>query len=289
MKKKNYAQKKAEQFIQAALNMLVRLYQKCLLFKEYAQLSEARFIEFVTGNSEFEEMRLDARETGRMFALIILVILTAIIDYVLTYQAFDILCSTVGLHEVMKVIGPVILVLLEIFISYSMFTAMYRRGSAYGMSWFDRVLPYSVILIIIGLSLGVILYSMLNLADLPGYSMWTIIIQIVLLIASILLHICIIKNAVDIGEMFTFQQYRLKRNVLSARKQRDQKRLNKEKGRFLAQTRGTVRNIYEFQGEFPNSSVDFTISLPTEVVNAIVVIMGKDVFRDNNNQSQIPD
>lgn len=289
MANKRYAQKKAEQFIDSATKKLINIYQNAVTWSEKMNASAKEFLDFTTNNGEFEELRGDSRERSRMIMMMWLLLFSIFIDFMLAYHALDILCSTTGLPNIIKYLAPVTLVFLEVFISYFSFTGMYKRGrnSANALA---RILPFAVLIIMAGFSISVIAYLLLNFGSTPIFSILTIIVQVILFIASTLLHLLIIKNSVEIGEMFAFGQYLIKRRKLFNRKEEDQNGYDTAKNNFMQECGMLEKDIYEFNTDFPDNTVDFTVGVPDEVVKATNRVMGRDIFRNINIvHAQIPD
>lgn len=281
MANRRYAQKKVEQYIRSGCEKLVKIYQNGVAWGERLKVSLKEFLDLITSNEEFEGLRADSRLRSRMKMMIGLLIFSIFIDSFLTYHALDILCSTIGLPEIVKYVTPVILVFLEVFISYFSFTGSDKRVSKI-VKLIKRLLPFTVLLIMVGFSISVIAYLLVNFGSAPVFSIMTIIVQVVLFLASALLHILIITNSVEIGEMFAFGQYLLKRKKLQNRKDRDQNGHDNAKDIFTQECGMIEKDIYEFNTDFPDNTVDFTVGIPEDVVKAANRVMGRDIFRNPN-------
>jgi hypothetical protein len=235
-----------------------------------------------TNNPDYTEIIEDRRENMKMYWRVLIIFLSIGVDFLLSFQAMTILCEEFSLPEILKFIVPAFLIAVEIGISY--FQILNQRIGEHS-SWLVRNAQYLVLLILTGLTILVIIFSiqMYNTSSdgmsFLAYLAGTVLLQTALLVASIMLHLWLIRNAEAIAETLAYFHYKIDRNNL-VRKINRLERKNKKKyvHAFAAGAYKLVQKIEFFKQEYPGANINFTKTMPASLATAINQVMGKDVF-----------
>jgi hypothetical protein len=283
MKNESLSATKAKRILQNLVNELLNLF---LLFK--ARIDELLKLrdkskQLDENNTEYYEFLHDMRENTKMNLKFILIIFSFLVDFFLLYGALEILCNQFGWPQLLKFLIPVILIVLEIFISYfSILQSRDEENPSLGKN-----LQYFVLPILIGFSLLAIFYQIQSYNEavdgmsLISYMSFSLIIQIVLLIASIMLHLWLIKYAEEITEAIAYWQYKVKRAIIT-HKIESIERMNASKylPLFTKLAHKYVKDIDTFKRNYPDVYLNFSKAMPQELIDAINRIMGKTVIAE---------
>ncbi len=235
-----------------------------------------------TNNPDYSEIIEDKRENMKMYWRLLIIFLSIGVDFLLSFQAMTILCDEFSLPEILKFIVPGFLIAVEIGISY--FQILNQRTGEHS-SWLVRNAQYLVLLILAGLTILVIVFSiqMYNTSSdgmsFLAYLVGTLLLQIALLIASMMLHLWLIRNAEAIAETLAYFHYKIDRNNLVRKINRlERKNKNKYMHPFTKDAYKLVQTIEHFKQEYPGSNIDFNKTMPANLATAINQVMGKNVF-----------
>lgn len=283
MKNESLAVTKAKRVLQNLVNELLHLF---LLFKvRIDELSKLRdkLNKHDENNVEYYEFLHDTRENTKMNLKFILIIFSFFVDFFLLYGALNILCDKFGWPELLKFIIPVILIVLEIFISYfSILQSRDEENPSLGKN-----LQYFVLPILIGFSMLAIFYQIQSYNEaidgmsLINYISFNLIIQIVLLVSSIMLHLWLIKYAEEITEAIAYWQYKAKRAILTHKIESiERANASKHLPRFTKLIHKYVMDTDKFKRNYPDVYLNFEKAMPQELIDAINRIMGKTVIAE---------
>jgi hypothetical protein len=287
--KESYETKKARSIIHRMIEKVIDLFAACRRTNdELETMKEAqRLLHKV--NSDYAIAVEDKRQYWNAVLLIVLVIFVIPCDAIITYQAMSIAVEVFGIPSICKHIAPVILVGIEILISY--FQILNRRAQQED-SILIRFLEYIVILILIALSILTVMYSIASYTpamDALGHSAFivgTIAMQIALLIASLCLHIFLIKNAERITDGIIFLQY-CKNHLRVARyvTELEWSQRHKNFPAFTKHSQQLILHLFEFNAKYPDQPIDVLILIPHDVLRAMNVAMGRNIFNIDNEKS----
>jgi hypothetical protein len=236
-------------------------------------------------NGDFAGQLHDRRETMNMWWRIGLCILSIFIDFMLCYESMQILCSKFGWPSELKYVVPIFLILTEIGIAH--FQAIHKRNGVHA-GWLASNVQYLVLAILVALAILTIVYSIsaynpaIDNMSFLSYCVGVILFQGILLIASIMLHVWLIKNAEEIADAIAFLSYKMQQGS-TARKCNE---LNKsiataDKSEFVSKSQQLVQKVKEYERMFTENPVDFSTTMPTRLIEAVNSVMGKEVFTSN--------
>jgi len=235
-----------------------------------------------TGNSDYAGINGDKRENIKIWWRMLIIVLSIGVDFLLTYQAIAILNTWFNFPRILQFLVPVFLIVVELGISY--FQILNQRNGEHS-SWFVRKAPYLVIIILLGLTILVIVYSVQSYnvstdkMSFGAFVISTLLFQIILFIASLLLHIWLIKNSEDIVEAFAHLHYKIVRyGIINKISQLDTQIKKNHMQRFSVDTHTLIQKIEFFRRDYPNRSVDFSKTMPADLISAVNLVMGKRVF-----------
>ncbi|MBK6484083.1 MAG: hypothetical protein IPG01_13365 [Chitinophagaceae bacterium] len=293
MSKFNHSANIAQQTIFRLVEKLLNLFTMCKsLNEEIAALKEKLSVLDQT-NPDFFEILEDRRESTKMSWRFIIIFLSMCIDFFLLYNGMTILCHQFGWPVILKILIPAFLIVTEIGISY--FSIIQNR-SGEGSSWIIRNLQYFVLVILVALTFLVILYSAQEYSEtVDGVSFLTfftgtVIIQISLLVASLMLHLWLIRNGEAIAEIFAYMRYRIDRRKLAGRiDQVERENRDKNLPDFTKDTHSLVQKIEAFRRDFPMIKIDFERTIPADLIRAINRVMGKAFLESgsSNNSDKV--
>lgn len=282
MKQIKHSTSTAEQTIIRLIEALLHLFTVCKSRNEEITKLKADRDSLDENNPDFHEIVEDRRENNKMNWRIVIMCLSICVDFFLLYNAMTILCEQFGLPGFLKIIVPAFLIIVEVGVSY--FSAIQQR-SGEPSSWLSRNLQYFVLLILIGFSVLVIMYSIQGYnAALDGMSFQsfltgTIVLQVALLISSIMLHIWLIKNAEAIAETFAYFRYKSDRKKLTQKIDRMEKENSKKYlPDFTKRTHNLIQNIESFKRSHPDANPNFERAMPADLMRGMNQVMGKQVF-----------
>lgn len=255
---------------------------------ESIQSLRLRRDELDESNQDYAEIREDKLENTKMLWRLLILLLSIAIDFVLLLQATTILCEQFGLPRFLKLVIPLLLIIAEIGISY--FQVLQKRSGDSG-HWAARNAQYFVILILIGFSLMVTIFSIesynaaVNGMSFAAYLTGVITLQVILLTASIMLHIWLIKNAESIAEVFAFLHYKHSWDRLTKCIDRlEQRNKKKDMPEFTSDTCKLAHAIEQFRERNPQSSPKFDKHFPEDLIKAMNMVMGRSVFGIGSNR-----
>jgi hypothetical protein len=286
---KNYTQKNAKlrifRMIESLLGLLLfrgSIIQKLVELKKDLEVLKEN-------NREFHEALKDKRENSNFTSRLIIIIIGVGIDVLLSYQAMVILCFEYNWPTLLKYLIPIVLVVVEIGVSYFQFI---RQRIGERASWLIRNLQYFVLLILLALSVLAVQYSaqMYNPAidtiSFISYFSMVIIFQAILFISSLMLHLWMIRNSEQIMDAIAFFLYQYAHKKITGKIEtlelKDTKKYNPM---FTQDAQHLVQSVEDFNFEYPNSGINFKQSIPTDLINAINTVMGKIVFTVTNESN----
>jgi uncharacterized membrane protein len=281
MKKETIHSTKARHAIQTIGNELLDLFLLCKSRNDELLKLKTEISTLDEENAEYHTMLHDARENMKMIFIFIVLILSFAVDFFLLYTGLDILSKQFGISSVFKFIVPIILIIIEVGISY--FTTLQSREE--DNSSLAKKLQYFVLLILVGFTLIVIFFhaqsynAQIDKVSFFKFMTLTVIIQILLLISSLMLHLWLIRNAEDITEAIAYLRYKQKRTFLEKRKLKiENENSNIYHPRFTRLTHKFIKTINAFKRMYPDSNIDFSAELPQELIDGINLVMGKKVI-----------
>lgn len=276
--------KKAIIIIQKLIKELLKVFLFCK--SKIQELSKLRndLETLDKDNPEYREILKNQRENTKMIMLLVVLILSFFVDFLLLQEALIILCDQFGWSAYIKFIIPIFLIILEVAISYFAILES-RNEDEDNQSTIGRNLQYLLIPILVGFSLISLFYhlqsynSEIDGASLLTYMSFNVIIQIGLLITSIMLHIWLIRNSEEIAEAISYFRYHSKRKKLSA----EIDKLEKSNSEihyplFTTLAKKFVKKVDDFERRFPEMKMNFTKSMPQELIDGINQIMGRKVI-----------
>ena len=146
-------------------------------------------------------------------------------------------------------------------------------------------LQYFVIAILVALSYFAVKYTLEGYNPLiDGASFWnfltsTFLIQFLLLVASIMLHVWLIRHAEEIAEMFAFFKYKSDRWALTKKiEQYEQESIKRYLPEFTQRTHKLAQSINTFKSDHPDVKVNFEEFMSNDLMNAMNTVMGRKVF-----------
>lgn len=286
---KNYTQRKAESSIQRLIDELIDIFSSGKRQMELLAILKGELHDLDEQNPDFANLRLDFTHRGRIFWIIIILLIGWGFDYMLLYTAITILISITALPKYLQYLVPPLFILLEIGVSY---LSRYRKFDTFKQVKRYKWLPYFMLFILIGMSAMVITYALNNYDKaVDGDSMWsyalgTMTSQMFFLIGSIIFHVFIIRNSEEIAEMIAFLLFVLKRASLVRAIAAAELKMQNNVNAFLLETRAVAEQIKDFVRDFPRAGTVFADSIPGDLQKAMDVVMGRKVFtRDDSDVS----
>jgi hypothetical protein len=279
MIKERYITSKSRLVIQSLVKELLDLF---LLFKsrndELIRLrSQLKTLD--ANNPEYFEILHDRRENNKMNFRFVILILSFLVDFFLLNTALEILCFQFGWPKFLKFVVPVVLIILEIGISY--FSALQSRDEGSSTKLWKK-LQYLILPMLVGFSLLAIFYNAQGYnEEIDGISFisfmaFDVIIQAILLISSIMLHLWLIRNSEEIAEAIAYVRYRLARaKIVRAIEQIEKSNTSKYMPAFTRLTHEYVRKTGEFIKNYPEEYSDFSTAIPQELILGMNQVMGK--------------
>jgi hypothetical protein len=282
MESLSYSAKKQYHFITKMIAKASDLYMRGNVQKQAGAKHTEKLIMLDKSNEEFKKLLGDFRENLRMFLLIVSALGTIVIDYLLLYNVMTILCEQSHLHWLFKIMVPAMLIVMEITISYF---SIVRQWNEEPDTWIDRSLKYFVIVLLIVLSAVVILYDVRGYTpETDGSSFLSFIIdscvtQILLLIASVIMHLWIVKDAEGIATSIAFFSYRAKRQRVVNKIADMEAAVQDTYGPALVQiVYRLVKAMEDFKRNYPGADVHFEKLIPLDLQLVINAIMGRAVL-----------
>ena len=273
--------------IYEGINYLVKLLVKSnQIEKVYkAVKEELRILD--EANAAFFQILQDHRESLVMLFLVVLPLAAIIVDSLLVFESLTILVPIIS--EFFKLCIAAVLVTVEIAISYFVISKL--RNSSFP-STLTKMLPYAIILLLVAFSLVSIFTSVqgyntkLDNRSLGSYIIGPVLFQIVLLIPSIMLHLLIIKFAEEIHEAIAYYYYRIRRYFLVRKLNRNKAGAENKYGKeFVVRVPKVVQHICSFRKNNPEIRERFEDAMPEDLIRAINMVMGREVFRKDDNHS----
>jgi len=114
----------------------------------------------------------------------------------------------------------------------------------------------------------------------------TLIVQIVLLCASLLMHLWLIRHASDVAEAIGFLKFKFDHSAISkkiTRLQADDVPTNDKA--FLTETQKFTRELNAFKRKYPEAADDILKTIPADVLHEMHSAMGHQLF-SNFHSSQ---
>ncbi|MEP6647359.1 MAG: hypothetical protein ABJC12_09715 [Saprospiraceae bacterium] len=282
MKKERLAPSKAKLVIQILIKDLLNLF---LFFKSRNDELMRLRIKLNTldeNNPDYIEIFYDRRENNKMSFRFVILILSFLVDFFLLNTALDILCYQFGWPNILKFVVPVVLIILEIGISY--FSALQARDEE-KVSHLGKNLQYLILPMLMGFSLLAIFYNAQSFIEgIDGMSFASFvtfngIIQIILLISSIMLHLWLIRNSEEIAEAIAYVRYKMARNVIvDAIEKIERSNSAKYMPHFTRLTHEYVRKTDDFKRKFPEEHFNFPSTMPQELVDGMNKVMGRRII-----------
>lgn len=239
-------------------------------------------------NPDYAEIVDDRRENMKQYWRVLIIILSIGVDFLLSFQAMTILCDEFNLPEILKYLAPAFLIAVEIGISY--FQILNQRTGERS-SWIVRNAQYLVLLILLGLVILVIIFSIQTYnSSTDGISflsflVGTLLLQIALFVASLMLHLWLIRNAEAIAETLAYFHYKIDRNNLIRKSNNlDTKNKRRYLHVFAADAYRLVQKMENFKQEYPDATIDFAKTMPADLAIAINQVMGKEIFIINQRE-----
>lgn len=275
----------------AIYRLIESLYQLLLLGitkKEKLDTLKKNCATLDANNEDFAAIRESTRESMKKYWYLILMIICVLIDFFLLYQPMDILCSTFYFPTWIKYAVPIMLISLEVGIAYSQ---ILRQRDARHSPWFVRNLQYLVIVMLIAASTLLIIFSIesynpaIDHISFIGFLSGTILFQGLLLCASIMLHVWLIRSAEILSETHAYFMYLVAWKKLAAQIEHLEKE-NKETlaPNFKKDSQHLVYQIGLFKRMYPDADIQFEKAMPEDLIRAINIAMGKMIFSEEAAQ-----
>jgi|GEM_PF-5497509 len=280
--KQSYTTKKARLIIHRMIETAIELFSICKRTNEEIERTKTDQQRLRDANVEYEDIIENKREQSNAVWLIILPILAMACDAVITYQAMSVAIEVFGIPSICKILAPLILVGIEIGVSYFQSVEQLEQHED---SWLMRNLQYIVILILIALSILTIMYSISSyspLVDSIGYILFvigTVAVQVALLVASVCLHLWLIKNAERIANAIIYLRHSSNyRRVAKQLSSLEHQQRHNNIPAFTKHSQKLIRLITEFNAVYPEQPLDAALLIPQEVLNGMNVAMGRKIF-----------
>jgi hypothetical protein len=277
---------KARLFIQSLIKDLIDFYLRLKAHTGELLKLRMKLKTIDESNPEYYEILHDQRENNRMNFRFAIFILSNFVDFLLLNMALDILCDQFGLPKALKYVVPITLIILEIAISY--FSTLLSRDED-KPSRLGRNLQYFVLPLLAGFSLLAIIYNAQSYnQEIDGMSLlafmtFNTVIQLILLISSVMLHLWLIRNSEDLAEAISYMRYKVKRNkVVKAIDKIEKSNSTILMPQFTRLTHEYIRKTETFKRKYPDENIDFTITMPQELIDGINKIMGKKVIKSKD-------
>lgn len=272
----------AETNLRQLAETLVKLFERCKSRIIELSKSKEQTEQLDSQNPDYVQIYNDRRERNKMNWLVAVVPMCFGVDYLLSLQPLSILADEWGLSPILKILVPIFLIGSEIIISY--FQIQRQRNGEAG-PWLVRNTQYFVILLLVALSAIVVVYSVqayskdTNIVDFLYFIIGIIIFQTVLLLVSIMLHLWLIRHSENIAEAFAFLGYKNEKTKLSNKI----KKIEGENSKiylpeFATRVHSFIRNNETFKRQYPDIEINFSETLPIDLILAINKIMGRDYF-----------
>ena len=218
MIRKRYYAGIGEQVLYRMIEALVHLFTKGKINNEELKKIRTQLLTLDENNPDYAEVNGNHRENMKLYWRLLIMVLSIGVDFLLSFQAMAIICDQFNLPRVLKFFTPMFLIIVEIGISY--FQAIARRDGEHG-PWIVRNAQYLVLLIMGGFTILVIIFSIqsyneaIDGMNLLSFIIGTLLWQIALFVAAIMLHVWLIRNAEAIAETFAHFSYKMNRNKLT--------------------------------------------------------------------------
>ncbi len=246
--------------------------------------ADADLQQFDKHNPEFREMCFDVMEGLRSGMYIFAIVLAIPLDYLTTRYGLELISSDTIAPLVKKVV-PSFLVIFEIMMSY--FTASSSESLKYGafMNKVHKYLPYFIIVFLWAISAIGAIYAV-------GVPDWEKIVarQGLLAIACTIMHLWIVRHSEDMVSTFGLLVYKFRRSSYKSTVSHEARVFEKSMYDYTDSVPKVAEKIDAFREKYPDDDTDFTSGIPTEQINAINKIMGRDVFGNrfrNRDENQI--
>jgi hypothetical protein len=289
MKSERLDATKAIRAIQNLVNDLLNLFLFCKSKNDELGKLRVKLDDIDKNNPEYYEILHDRRENTKMNFRFIVLLLSFFVDFFLLHEALIILCNQFGWCSFLKFIVPIILIIIEIAISY--FSILNSRDEARS-SHLGRNLQYFVLPILVGFSLLAIFYHIqsynveIDAVSLLSFMSFHIIIQIVLLISSIMLHLWLIKHAEDIAETIAYIRYKYERGrIVSEIERIENVNTLRHYPQFTKLTHKYVKDTDAFDRKFPDMNMNFALAMPQDLIDGINNVMGRIVIAPIDNST----
>lgn len=289
MKSERLDAKKAILAIQNLVKELLHTFLFCKSRNDEVAKLRIKLNEIDENNPEYREILLDKRENTKMNFRFIILILSFFVDFFLLYEALVILCDQFGWPGVLKFIIPIVLIVLEVAVSY--FSILLSRDEEKS-SHITKKLQYFVLPILVGFSLLAMFYHLQSYnVEIDGISLidfmtFHVIIQLVLLISSIMLHLWLIRNAEEIAEAIAYMKYKAARSgVVNKIERIENGNTRRYFPQFTKLTHKYVKDTNIFERKFPELNMNFSYAMPQDLIDGINTVMGRIVIASGTNRS----
>lgn len=239
-------------------------------------------------NPDYIQQLNDSRSIVFMWVLIVVSFCACFIDGIITNSAMAIICDQAGLPLSLKFAVPIVLVIAEIGISYAQAR---KEIEGEGGSFLARNVQYLIMLIIASFSVlvcGFTINGYSPITDGTNYSLFvftTIAVQGGLLIASLAMHIWLIRHAHDITESIGFFRFRkIYRNTknkvagLHAEQKNCDQAFHKKAHRFF-------QDLYVLRDAHPAAAAAILHTVPLELRQSLQKSIGTDMHSAVNPQN----
>ena len=278
---KNYAFKSAVENMHRFIERLYAMFITCRNTNDTITSSKDSLEQLEQANEEYVPLLHDRREIMRMKWRIAIIFLSAGVDYLLSSNAMPIIVEKFSMPLILSYAVPFFLIGIEIAISY--FQSL-RQRSASEESFFLNHLQYVVLIVLVSLTVLVVMFSLQSYNQtLDGpfipYLIGTVAFQVALLAASIMLHLFLIREAEQIMEAIAFMRFKREHDTLS----KQLSRLRDHNGHnnlpaFTKDSQKFVQELDSFNRQFPDANIDFTKTMPADLLRAVNLAMGRKVF-----------
>jgi len=282
MKIEKHAISIAEKAIHRLIEYLLEIFLVCKSTNEAIQTLKEQRQALDDNNPEYAADREDKRESMKMSWRLVIIILSIGVDFLLSIQAISILTDKFDLPSILKWVVPTFLIVTEIGISY--FQILHQRDGGKG-SWVVRNVQYFVLVILAAFSILVIVFTAqtydasIDNISFIAFITGTIALQIALLVGSIMLHLWLIRNAEAVAEASAYFHYIIARRKLTKKIEKlEHKNKTANLPAFTKDTYKLVQAVEFFKTRFPYATANFEKTIPIELIRAINIIMGRNVF-----------
>ncbi len=219
-------------------------------------------------NPEFTDQLGDHRETMLAYWRIVLLGLVMCVDLTICSQGMDIICQKIAISSNWKYIVAIGLGVLEIGIAY---TSIIKQREGANSTWVLKMLPYAVLLFLVGFS------GITTLFEITGYNsqtdglsftmfvIVTVFVQLMLLLASVLLHLWIINHSVEIAESVGFLKFRRAQSSIRNDIDRLKKSTITLDNEFLTETQKFARDFQSLKKYYPDEAHELLQTIPVSL------------------------